>query len=114
MKLLKIIQEEKESAQPSSYSKQHGEMIKHIYFILDEINNAVKIGITGRNIQERKTEIERHNPGSIKILGTIKIGQRAKIYENKIHEVFKKYLIRGEWYRYEEELRKSIEKLLEL
>lgn len=114
IRLLKNIQKEKEHASPGSHSRQHGAMINHIYFILDETNNAVKIGYTGRDIQTRKIDIERYNPGSIKILGAIKIGQKARTYENKIHETFKKYHIRGEWYRYEEEVRKSIEKLLEL
>lgn len=61
-----------------------------IYFISD--GTAIKIGSSG-NIKERLEGLQQSNPRKVYIMGTM-VGS-----ESKIHDVFKKDRIRGEWFR---------------
>jgi len=71
-----------------------------IYFVQAGINGPIKIGITN-NINRRIKELEKEAPYELNILAEYPGGRK---FEKRIHTMFQKFRIRGEWFRPEEEL----------
>ena len=66
-----------------------------IYFISNK--KQVKIGFSN-NPQERLCELQTANPLKLKLIGTLNGSYPT---ESELHKVFKKFHIRGEWFRYD-------------
>jgi len=67
-----------------------------IYFVqVDRPNGPVKIGYTGRRVQERMAEGQTFSPLELEVLV-----EAYGTYEDEahLHRIFKPYHIRGEWY----------------
>lgn len=67
-----------------------------IYFISDN-NGAVKIGYTKKMLNHRLRELQTGNKNTLTILGSIRT-MKVENMEKDLHETFKDYLIRGEWF----------------
>ena len=78
---------------------------EQIYFILDESNKAVKIGIT-KNIYKRISDIQANS--AVKLVCVKIIERSSKNDEAELHLKFKDYHIQGEWFRIEGELEKYL------
>lgn len=65
-----------------------------IYFMQESFTKNIKIGIT-KNIKKRKEQIETNNSSNIIVLGHM-LGSRK--LELKLHEKFKKFNIKLEWF----------------
>jgi len=77
------------------------------YFILDAKSNAVKIGKTSQTIKEKMVSIQYGNPNKLRVIAVI---EREDI-EEELHLKFRRLRMRGEWFRYEGELKSFIEDL---
>jgi len=71
-------------------------MAKFIYFM--QAGNAIKIGASG-NLQERLVACQRSCPIEIKYIYTENTSTKYRMIEHGLHKKFKKYRIRGEWYK---------------
>lgn len=78
-----------------------------IYFLHEPIDNAVKIGKTQDDkLMIRVSAIQIGNHRELKLLGVCE-GYTKK--EKELHKQFKHLSIRGEWFKYENELKEYIE-----
>lgn len=73
-----------------------------IYFILAEEVGRVKIGIT-TNIRARMYDLQNSSPVELKLIALFE----NKTFEDErfLHAVFSDYRIRGEWFRYSDEIK---------
>ena len=78
-----------------------------VYFILSEETGLVKIGVT-TDLRRRVRALQTASPVELKLMGKI-IGNRWR--EERFHLVFREYRERGEWFRYEGEVRDFVEGL---
>lgn len=74
----------------------------YVYFI--RAGKAVKIGFSGWP-HSRMTDIQHTNPEKLELLGFIPGGLET---ERALHEEFAKHRLRGEWFRFTEEIQKFI------
>ena len=88
-----------------SPGEMDGELFQDVYFILDEKNNAVKIGASWFT-EKRLPAIQAHNPNKLKIIAEIFRGD-----EKRLHRRFENLHIHGEWFKYEGELKSFIQEL---
>jgi len=80
--------------------------IGYVYFIKNGEYNQVKIGWSDRpSIREK--ELQTGNPNQLKIIGVLP-SQESSV-ETFLHDRYKIYHIRGEWFKYEGELKTFIE-----
>lgn len=78
-----------------------------IYFIFDELSNAVKIGKTkDEEVYTRLSMLQVGNPRELKLLGVVK-GYTEE--EKELHYKFREYAIRGEWFDYVAEIQLYLE-----
>ena len=68
-----------------------------IYFIQQDSNGPIKIGHTNNDIKARVYQLQTASPLPLTLIGTIQ-GDKEK--EVEIHNKFKKYHIRGEWFKF--------------
>lgn len=80
----------------------------YIYFLLSEKMDAVKIGFTRGKIEKRLREWKTWHPYDFDVL---KVLEGTMIEERLLHRRFWKDKIRGEWFRYSEELKEYIDSL---
>ncbi len=66
-----------------------------IYFVLDELSNAVKIGLTHDRIDQRMSGLQVGNPRKLKLLGVMD-GNRQT--EERLHARLDAHRISGEWF----------------
>lgn len=71
---------------------------KWLYLMLCREANSVKIGIAD-NAKSRLAYIQCGCPLDVELMAIVPGGGRA--LEKRLHRVFSKYHMRGEWYRYE-------------
>ena len=64
-----------------------------IYFIQDE-TGPIKIGFS-KNVKQRIYSYTTHNPRKIKVLAII---HGTKLEEKRLHNLFRNFCIRNEWY----------------
>lgn len=71
-----------------------------VYFVREERDFNVKIGVTEQNIKRRLSQIKSANPSEIILLGFIEGGSKE---EKQIHKIFDRFrLSRGkEWFKYD-------------
>jgi len=72
----------------------------YVYFITNQRETVVKIGIANNPLQRLKT-FQTANHEELIILKTIKLKTRAEAFqlETALHRKFKKFHIRGEWFK---------------
>lgn len=80
-----------------------------IYFILCPARNAVKIG-RSINAKRRLSELRSQLFDDLELLKIIE-SDRSALLEKELHEKFKSYHIKGEWFKYNSNLKDFIEKL---
>lgn len=78
--------------EPELYIKK---LIKHVYFLYDTSSNTIKIGST-IHIGTRKNQLESQVGKRLKLLSVIRAG--GECLEKKLHEKFKEFRTRGEWF----------------
>ncbi|MBW2003075.1 MAG: GIY-YIG nuclease family protein [Deltaproteobacteria bacterium] len=76
-----------------------------IYFIRSGKKGAIKIGYSKNNIKDRMGELQVGSPELLTLIGVME-GNINK--EKELHRKFKKYLIRGEWFRPSAEIKNFI------
>lgn len=79
------------------------DLINKTYFITD--GTYVKIGIT-QDIQKRIAQIQTGNPKKLTLVHLI-----DDDLERYYHDKFKKYRVSGEWFLYNNQIKKHIQKL---
>lgn len=78
-----------------------------VYFILDESNKRVKIGITknGDSLKRRLAELQVGNSHGLKIIAAVVTRDKRDEYlERMLHAEFNRYHIRGEWFIFSDEI----------
>ena len=76
-----------------------------VYFVQAELpDGPVKIGYTGRRVRERMAEGQTFAPQELTLLAET-YGTRED--EASLHRIFAPLHLRGEWFRYEGELRED-------
>jgi len=78
----------------------------HVYFVQEVESGAIKIGWSS-NLRKRVLALQAYSPNKLKLLAAF---EGTLDTEKKVHESFKEYRIRGEWFRPEKELLDLIEK----
>ncbi len=82
-----------------------------VYFILDAKSNAVKIG-TSHSVEERMIDIQVGNPNKLRVIAVIPQGDSEQgNIEKELHGKFKHLRMRGEWFKYDGELKSFIKNL---
>jgi hypothetical protein len=76
--------------------------MSYVYFILDEVSNAVKIG-KANDVHNRLGELQVGNPNPLKIIHYINcVNERDSLIQEKIfHTKFDSFHMRGEWFRFD-------------
>lgn len=74
-----------------------------VYFILDSVSNAVKIG-KANNIQERLSDLQTGNPNPLTLVHHIDCGtvEESFLLEQDLHRKYKSLRKIGEWFTYDE------------
>lgn len=72
----------------------------YVYFISNERQSVVKIGVANKPLRRLKT-FQTANHEELRILRVIKVPNRDIAFqlESALHKKFKKYHVRGEWFR---------------
>lgn len=78
----------------------------HLYFV--RCGPFVKIGIAA-DVRKRVKDMEMHNPYDLEITHVM-LGKRKE--EKELHQRFSAYRHKGEWFRYQGELREYVEGLI--
>ena len=78
-----------------------------IYFILEPIDNVVKIGTSKEsNVKTRFESVQTGNHRDLQLIGVCD----GSFKEEKIlHEIFKDYRLKREWFRYEKDIQEYVE-----
>jgi hypothetical protein len=76
-----------------------------VYFILDTVSNAVKIG-KANNIDSRISDLQTGNPNALKLIHYIdcESEEQSFVLERKLHNQYKKLRLIGEWFVYDESI----------
>jgi hypothetical protein len=79
--------------------------MSYVYFILDKISNAVKIG-KANDVLDRLSTLQTGNPNKLILLGYIEcISEKYSfLIEKQYHQKFKDLHLNGEWFRYDEKI----------
>jgi len=72
-----------------------------IYFVIDKVNKAVKIGYTKWGAEERISSLQSGNPNELILIGVMS-GDVNK--ETEIHQKFNHLRIRREWFYFTDEV----------
>lgn len=88
---------------------RHMDTTATVYFISNGMGH-VKIGATSRDVVFRLEDMQVHNAGELKVELTTTGGYPE---EARLHELFKPFHVRGEWFRFTLEIRKYIDNYLE-
>lgn len=82
----------------------------YVYFISNANQSVVKIGVANKPMKRLKT-FQTGNHEELILLRVIKLPSRDSAFklESALHKKFKKYHIRGEWFRLSESLLEFIE-----
>lgn len=85
--------------------RKHG----FVYFILDEVNNCVKIGMTSKqDVSSRFSALQMSTVNPLKVLKAISTNDCVE-KERHFHHTFKHLRIRGEWFKYEGDLKNFLQ-----
>lgn len=82
--------------------------VGEVYFILNENKSLVKIGQTIR-LKNRLSSLQTSSAENLCVIGRI-LTKRPERLEAKLHKRFAKDRVRGEWFRYSDELKSFISK----
>jgi len=77
-----------------------------VYLVLDPVSNRVKIGTSG-NPYARLLDIQAACPNDLEVLLVIPHGGRW--LERELHERFRDFRVRGEWFYYSGEIRDFVQ-----
>lgn len=85
-----------------------------VYFLQDSLSKDIKIG-SGGSPKQRRSDLQTGNPRELILLGTLPGGQ---LEEKTLHRQFDQYRLKDgggkEWFRYDKDLFRAIQKLLML
>ncbi|CAA6815813.1 MAG: Unknown protein [uncultured Sulfurovum sp.] len=72
----------------------------YVYFIVNEQQSVVKIGVANKPMRRLKT-FQTANHEALSILKVIQMADRSTAFEleSALHKKFKKYHVRGEWFK---------------
>lgn len=81
------------------------DMKSYVYLIYDPKNSAVKIG-KANDILNRLGELQVGNPNKLEIIAEMvcENEQRALQIEDALHSKYKHLYLRGEWFKYDEQI----------
>lgn len=70
-----------------------------IYFIVDDYDGPIKIGIS-KNVDKRLSTLQTGNPRELKLMAWIVTQGKSEDHETeqKLHRFFSEYRVRGEWF----------------
>ena len=79
--------------------------MSYVYFILDSLSNAIKIGYAD-SIDSRLISLQVGNPRDLELLHYIecKNSEHSRLVEDSYHKQFEHLHIRGEWFKYDESM----------
>jgi hypothetical protein len=80
-----------------------------VYFIRAAKSGAMKIGVSSRRVEERMAEIQKHTMEKLELIGCVDGGYEL---EKELLEKFSALKIKGEWFRYNEELLVTVKELI--
>ena len=68
-----------------------------VYFVLDKTSKALKIGYTNSelSLERRLNQLQNGNPNYLHLIGSIKAG---RLIEKQLHQRFKWFRLRREWF----------------
>jgi hypothetical protein len=76
-----------------------------VYLLLDRKSNSIKIG-KANDVEQRLSDLQVGNPNELEVLTVIPCNSEKHSIdvERQLHNDFKEYHMRGEWFRYDEEV----------
>ena len=74
-----------------------------IYFVQCGKDGPIKIGYT-QNLKQRMSAMQVYNPHRLKV---VCVFQGGSFVESELHEIFKQYRIRGEWFEFSNGFRET-------
>jgi len=79
--------------------------MSYVYFVLDRISNSIKIG-KANDIEIRMSDLQVGNPNPLELIHYIKCSssKHSILLEGQLHSKYEKLHLRGEWFRYDEEV----------
>ena len=89
-------------------------MKRYLVYFFGTDTDEVKIGYTGSNLYERKTQIQVGCPKPITLLGVILCRNKSEMIkrEKDIHRKFKAYKTVGEWFKNASEILSYLEEFI--
>jgi hypothetical protein len=91
-RVMEIISNEK----PKENRVQKSDKWQYVYIVEMETTEYIKIGVAS-NIQKRLSSMQSSSPFKMLLLGCIKKEDAYK-YEAKVHEKYKQFRVREEWF----------------
>lgn len=91
-RVMEIISNER----PKEKRVQKSDKWQYVYIVEMETTGYIKIGVAS-NIQKRLSSMQSSSPFKMLLLGCIKKEDAYK-YEAKVHEKYKQFRVRGEWF----------------
>jgi hypothetical protein len=86
------------------------DIIRYIYVLKDVNSPTFKIGIA-QNVEKRRRALEKQSGRKIQLKISF-VGSQKE--EKEMHDKYKKYRLEGEWFRWNSEIKKEVEDLLNL
>jgi hypothetical protein len=88
-----------------SLKEYNDDQTSYVYFILDPVSCAVKIG-KADNIKTRLSDLQTGNPNPLSVIHSIRYesSEQAFRMEKKLHRTYHKFRKEGEWFHYDDEL----------
>jgi len=84
----------------------HRRKRKRVVYFIQAKTGEIKIGVS-TNLKHRFSQIKVHCPVKIKLIGAM---HEEKLTEADVHRLFKKYKLKGEWYKPDQEIFDFIDK----
>ena len=83
-------------------------MKSYVYAILDPENNCLKVG-KANDVTQRISDLQVGNPNELKLIATISClsENHAFAVESELHRKYSNLYVRGEWFKYDDDLLKE-------
>lgn len=78
-----------------------GDLVGEVYFVQEGEDGPVKIGFTSSHIARRIYTLQSGNPRSLRLIGRF---PAVPMVETRLHGMFSRTRIRGEWFEPSQEL----------
>lgn len=97
----------KEKKEVNITANNNGNSQGYLYFITKGCEEFVKIGYTTGEVEDRRKQLQTASQEELKIVKAFNL-DNVKLWEKHLHRIFKKYVIKGEWFIFSDEIKDLI------